>query len=150
MTRPTLADPSAQAAAETVARDFAATLQRGGDTMDADEYDRWFADDVLWGSPYGLTLTGFAPLNSVHQRLMDAVRHAPDPDAPAQGAPASVFEVVTAATVAPGVVVTQIRRAALVEGGFSELALYVLVERDGGWWLAAAQNTPVRPAVTAD
>jgi hypothetical protein len=28
---------------------------------------------------------------------------------------------------------------------FSEMALYVLVRRDGEWWLAAGQNTPVRP-----
>jgi hypothetical protein len=27
--------------------------------------------------------------------------------------------------------------------GFSEMTLYVLVERDGTWWLAAGQNTPV-------
>jgi hypothetical protein len=28
---------------------------------------------------------------------------------------------------------------------FSELAMYVLVRRDGQWWLAAGQNTPMRP-----
>lgn len=31
-------------------------------------------------------------------------------------------------------------------GPFSEIALYVLVKRNGTWWLAAGQNTPVRPA----
>jgi hypothetical protein len=31
-------------------------------------------------------------------------------------------------------------------GPFSEMALYVLVKRNGTWWLAAGQNTPVRPA----
>ena len=30
-------------------------------------------------------------------------------------------------------------------GSFSEMALYVLVRRDGTWWLAAGQNTPVQP-----
>ena len=44
---------------------------------------------------------------------------------------------------APGVVVAQIRRRAVAEGAFSELALYALVEREGSWWLAAAQNTPI-------
>lgn len=29
--------------------------------------------------------------------------------------------------------------------GFSEMALYVLVRRDNTWWLAAGQNTPIRP-----
>jgi hypothetical protein len=28
---------------------------------------------------------------------------------------------------------------------FSEMAMYVLVRRDGKWWLAAGQNTPIRP-----
>jgi len=28
---------------------------------------------------------------------------------------------------------------------FSEMAMYVLVRRDGHWWLAAGQNTPMRP-----
>jgi hypothetical protein len=28
---------------------------------------------------------------------------------------------------------------------FSELAMYVLVRREGKWWLAAGQNTPIRP-----
>ena len=31
------------------------------------------------------------------------------------------------------------------DGAFSETALYVLVRRGGAWWLAAGQNTPVRP-----
>jgi hypothetical protein len=26
-----------------------------------------------------------------------------------------------------------------------EMALYVLVRREGRWWIAAAQNTPVKP-----
>jgi len=118
-------------------------LQQGGDTFDADRYDRSFAADVLWGSPYGATLTGYAPLNAIHHRLMDAARDALDPDAPSRGAPPSRFEVVAVQAPAPGVVVAQIRRRAVAEGAFSELALYVLVEREGSWWLAAAQNTPI-------
>ena len=67
----------------------------------------------------------------------------------AQGAaPESRFEVVAASSPAPGVVACQIRRQAVEPGGFSEMALYLLVERDGRWWLAAAQNTPIDPART--
>ncbi|MEU2034521.1 hypothetical protein [Nocardia amamiensis] len=61
----------------------------------------------------------------------------------AKVAPPSRFEVVATLAPAPGVVVTQIRRQATDADGFSEMAMYVLVERDGRWWLAAAQNTPV-------
>jgi hypothetical protein len=32
---------------------------------------------------------------------------------------------------------------------FSEMALYVLVRRDGTWWVAAGQNTPIRPGGAA-
>ena len=42
--------------------------------------------------------------------------------------------------------VAHIRRRARHEGGFSEMALYVLAKRDGEWWLAAAQNTAVAGA----
>ncbi|WP_217451584.1 hypothetical protein [Candidatus Frankia nodulisporulans] len=44
---------------------------------------------------------------------------------------------------APGVAIAHIRRRANDASGFSEMALYTLVERDGQWWLAAAQNTPI-------
>ena len=74
--------------------------------------------------------------------------------------PASRYEVAAVLSPAPDVVVTQVRRTALGQDGspvpprppgpdgggtFSELALYVLVRRDGQWWLAAGQNTLVLP-----
>jgi hypothetical protein len=57
-------------------------------------------------------------------------------------------------TPAADVALAQVRRTALDEGGepipsaegearFSEMALYVVVHRDGDWWLAAGQNTIV-------
>jgi hypothetical protein len=51
----------------------------------------------------------------------------------------------------PGIAIAHVRRDDLTagQGGqFSEMAMYVLVERGGEWWLAAGQNTPVteRPA----
>jgi hypothetical protein len=139
--RVTLNDPAAATTAENVAAALAAQLQRGGDTLDADVYDAWFATDILWGSPFGATLTGFPGLNEIHHRLMDRSASVAAPPAPA-----SRFEVVSVLAPAPGVVVTHIRRQALAADGFSEMALYVLIEREGRWWLAAAQNTPIREA----
>jgi hypothetical protein len=56
---------------------------------------------------------------------------------------------------APDVALAQVRRVALDSDGrpipiddaavFSEMALYVLVRRDAQWWLAAGQNTRIRP-----
>ncbi|MEO3826058.1 DUF4440 domain-containing protein [Actinomadura sp. B10D3] len=131
-TRPALNDTERPVSAQTVAADFTAILQRADETRDADLYDSAFAADVLWGSPFGATVAGYAELNAIHRRLVAA-----------NVAPPSRFEVVTAITPAPGVVVTHIRRRAADTGGFSEMALYVLVERAGRWWLAAAQNTPI-------
>ncbi|WP_051022435.1 DUF4440 domain-containing protein [Nocardia pneumoniae] len=127
--RPTVSDPERAARAHQVATEFAEGLQRASD---ADGYDAAFAADILWGSPFGASVAGYAELNAIHHRLMAA-----------KVAPPSRFEVVAALAPAPDVVVTQIRRQATDTDGFSEMAMYVLVERDGRWWLAAAQNTPV-------
>jgi uncharacterized protein (TIGR02246 family) len=132
--RPALGDLETKEAAETIAAALAAQLQHGLDTADADEYDAWFADDILWGSPFGLTLAGFDELNAIHHRLMSQ-----------QTAPPSRFEVVQILAPAENVILTHIRRQSLAGDGFSEMALYTLIERDGRWWLAAAQNTPIKP-----
>lgn len=119
-------------AAATVITDLIATLQSGFDSGDADRYDAFFAADILWGTPKGQWVSGFTDLNEAHHRMMNGV--------PVQ--PESRFELINAISPAPGVVVAQIRRSAL-NGGFSEVAMYVLVRRGDHWWLAAAQNTPV-------
>jgi PPOX class F420-dependent enzyme/OxyR family protein len=126
---------------------LAAELQAGFDTRDADVSNRHFASDIMWGSPFGETVHGYDQLHAIHVRLKQIKR----------GGAASRFEVVSVLGPAPGVAVAQIRRVALSEdgqpvepsgdltGGFSEMAMYVLVRRGGTWWLAAGQNTPVLP-----
>jgi len=129
---PALHHPERRRVADTEATALAAQLQKALETADADAYDSWFASDVMWGSPKGATLVGYDQLNAIHHQLMRA-----------GVAPPSRFEVVAAQSPAPNVVVAHIRRKALAPEGFSEMAMYVLVERDGEWWLAAAQNTPI-------
>jgi hypothetical protein len=80
-------------------------------------------------------LSGYQPLNAAHRALM-----------PAGVAPPSRYQVVQLVTPAPGVVIAHVRRNDLRPDTalrFSEMAMYVLVERGGQWWLAAGQNTPV-------
>ncbi|MDF0528877.1 nuclear transport factor 2 family protein [Tsukamurella sp. 8F] len=128
--RPALDLPDSESG--TAVERLVAALQSGFDTGDADRYDSMFASDVLWGTPKGHWLAGYANLNPIHRGMMGGT--------PVK--PASRFEPVQVIRPAPGLVVAQIRRAAL-NGGFSEVAMYVMVLRDGDWWLAAAQNTPV-------
>lgn len=114
-------------------------LQRGLDTADADTYDLTFADDILWGSPKGQVLRGFERLNAIHHAQQGG-------SAPA--APPSVFEVAQVSAPTDDVVIAQIRRRA-IHGGFSEMAMYVLVRCDGRWWVAAGQNTPITDRLPA-
>jgi uncharacterized protein (TIGR02246 family) len=117
-----------------------ATLSEGVKQADADVYDSQFADDVLWGNPYGGTLSGYTLLNWAHRSIMAA-----------GGAPPSRFEIVQSMTPTDGVIVAHVRRNDLSDdsgNGFSETALYVLVEREARWWLAAGQNTIIATSPT--
>lgn len=133
---------AAEEGAAAVAR-LVDELQRGIDERDATVYNRSFAGDLLWGSPYGATVDGYAELHAIHERLL----------ARAVAGPRSRYELVRTLVPASGVALAQVRRAALdADGrplppgeGFSEMALYVLVRRSGRWWLAAGQNTPIAP-----
>ena len=136
--RPVLDDPAARAAAASAVDEFVAGLQDGIEHGSGDVYDRQFAADVLWGNPWGGTLSGYQPLNAAHRTLTAA-------------APPSEYQIVQLVTPVPGVVIAHVRRNDLRPdraSRFSEMAMYVLVERGGQWWLAAGQNTPVadRPA----
>ena len=137
---------AAQRAKQAMA-DFVAELQAGWDRHDADVTNRHFADDILWGSPFGITLQGYEQLHAIHVRLKQHAR----------GGTSSRYEIVQVLSPVADVAIAHVRRVALddagepieptsdVTGPFSEMALYVLVRRKGTWLLAAGQNTIVRP-----
>lgn len=146
-TRPTLTRVEAQPGADRAIAAFVSELQQGWDQRDAAISNRHFATDVAWGSPYGATVHGYEQLHAIHTRLKQQ----------STGGAASRYEIVRAFAVSEDVIVAHVARYALdpeghpielseeTTGAFSEMALYVLVRRDGTWWLAAGQNTPIRP-----
>jgi PPOX class F420-dependent enzyme/OxyR family protein/uncharacterized protein (TIGR02246 family) len=118
-------------------------LQAGLGDGDAETYNRHFAADVMWGSPYGATVEGYDTLHAIHARMHASGDHG-----------RSRYRIVRVLTPAPNVALAHVRRDALDEHGepipshrdeprFSEMALYVLVRREGAWWLAAGQNTVI-------
>jgi uncharacterized protein (TIGR02246 family) len=145
--RPTLSDPQWLHAAREAVDEFVAELQAGIDAGDAETYNAHFGDDVAWGSPYGATVIGYDALHSIHSRMFGG-------GVAVTGA-SSRYETVHVTAPTSDTAIAQVRRVALDADGepvpiddpfaFSEMALYVLVRRDGEWWLAAGQNTPVRP-----
>jgi hypothetical protein len=150
-TRPAIATPEGQEAAEQAVAGFVAELQQGWDANDAAIADRHLSADVAWGSPYGATVHDFDTLYAIHQRLKAAKA----------GGASSRYEINRVLPVSSDVVVAHVARRALDQNGqpleptgdtggaFSEMAMYVLVRREGTWWLAAGQNTPIRPGGAA-
>jgi uncharacterized protein (TIGR02246 family) len=138
-----VANPDARAAIDA----FTAGLQSGHDRHDAEILNGQFARDVMWGSPYGALIEGYDQLHPIHvgfqQRGSDS--------------PTVRYQVRHVLALGDDVIVAHIARVALDDDGeplpptadpdqpFSEMAMYVLVRRDGQWWLAAGQNTPIRP-----
>lgn len=146
--RPALtADPDRLRQARDAVDGFVAGLQAGIDSADAVTYNADFAEDVMWGSPYGATLIGYDALHPIHRQMFER--------GVAVAGASSRYQTVNVMAPAPDVAIAHVRRAALDADGdpvpiddasvFSEMATYVLVRRDGKWWLAAGQNTPIRP-----
>jgi uncharacterized protein (TIGR02246 family) len=131
-------DGSAGSDAHAAVERLVAELQAGWDESDAEVSNRHFAGDIVWGSPYGATVRGYDELHGIHVRLKQEHR----------GGRAARFELVDMLTPVDGVAIAHIRRDALENDGFSEMALYVLVQRDDAWWVAAGQNTPIRAVPT--
>ena len=91
---------------------------------------------------------GLAQLNPIHRRLKSNSHGFGE---------RSRYTIESLGFLTPDVACAHVRRVGLDGKGhpldFSkaadaivqEMALYVLVRREGRWWIAAAQNTPVKP-----
>ena len=123
---------------------FVRGLQEAIDTGNADQFNLQFADDVLWGSPFGAVAVGYDQIHGIHSAMFALVNHK---------AGASQYIVEHVRFPRPDVAIAYVRRVAAHKttqgeqtspGSFDELALFVLVESDDKWWLAAAQHVPDR------
>ena len=123
---------------------FVNELQAAIDSGDASLFNRHFAQDVLWGSPFGAVAVGYEQIHAIHLRMFGSV-------VPVKDASRYVIEHVSFPN--EDVVVAYVRRLSTQPteqpsfgppGSFDELALIVLVRRESEWWLAAAQHVPDR------
>jgi hypothetical protein len=147
---PTIARPSVvviNEEAQSAADFFAAHLQAGHDQRDADILNHQFAADVVWGSPYGALVDRYDQLHPIHIHLQQNARDKPVFRYEVRHVLAITPDVVVAhiARLAPGANNDPLPPTADPDQPFSEMAMYVLVRRDGQSWLAAGQNTPMRP-----
>ncbi|UQA59850.1 SgcJ/EcaC family oxidoreductase [Polyangium aurulentum] len=146
--RPALAESSSRDASPVT--EFVAELQAAIDAADADRFNARFSADVLWGSPFGAVVDGYDAIHAIHTKMFAGIKPVPG---------ASRYVVEHARFPTPDVAVAYVRRLATtresgepepgVPGSFDELALFVLVRRDGTWWLAAGQHVPDRRDVYA-
>ena len=130
--------------------EFVRELQQAIDQGNASHFNRRFAQDVLWGSPFGAVVDGYDSIHAIHERMFAAHPAVPG---------ASRYEVEHVRFLSDHVAVVYVRRLRAHEGSeaaapgrpdsFDELALFVLARRDGQWWLAAGQHVPDRREVYA-
>lgn len=117
---------------------FIATLENALNNHDADAYNRYFTDDISWGSPNGALLRGLEPLHTVHKNFLEgSLRN-------------STFRYtvhnVKRLTLDTAYVHVQLVRTNVnAELESDEICLYVLIRKQEAWWICASHNTRVQP-----
>ena len=91
--------------------EFVGGLQAAIDASDADTFNRQFARDVLWGSPFGAIVSGYDEIHSIHSRMFAAARDRQDRG---EGG-GSRYEIEHGRFVAEGVAIAYVRRSSLLE-----------------------------------
>jgi hypothetical protein len=131
--RPAPGDPAALEEAAHAVERLVAGVQDGLDRAAADVYDRQFASDVLWGSPYGATLSGYEALNAAHRAHGRGCRSSVPVPGRAADKPAAGRRDRACPPGRP------VRQGQAVLG----MAMYALDQHGGEWWLAAGQNPSI-------
>jgi uncharacterized protein (TIGR02246 family) len=126
------------------AKEFIRQWQEAIDTGNAELFNQQFAEDVLWGSPFGAVAAGYDQIHAIHSRMFSSVVPVPG---------AAQYNIEHIRFPSDSVAIVYVRRVTVnceseidnnKPGSFDELALLVLVQRENAWWLAAAQHVPDR------
>lgn len=135
--------PTTETLPEPIA-EFVSQWQTAIDTGNAELFNQAFAQDVLWGSPFGALVSGYDQIHAIHSRMF--ANSTPVPGA-------SRYQVAAFSQPTADVAIVYLRRLAAVlpeqkepslGSAFDELALIVLTRKADKWWLAAAQHLPDR------
>lgn len=118
---------------------FIRDLENALNSHNAGEYNRYFDSDISWVNPNGEILRGFEPLHAVHDDFLKGalknsiLRYAIERLETLSSDSAFVHCRLTR-TNADGSTVES-----------DERCLYVLVRKEGAWWLCAGHNTRIQP-----
>jgi uncharacterized protein (TIGR02246 family) len=123
---------------------FIATLEEALNNHDAEAYNRSFTQDIAWGNPNGGVVVGWEPLHAVHKGFLEGpLRHS-----------RFRYTVHHAKYLTPDIahVHAQLVRTTADGSGVEseESCLYVLMRRQGAWWVCAGQNTRVQAVGNAE
>lgn len=123
---------------------FIAELQHAIDTGDVNLFNKRFATDILWGSPFAAIASGYEQIHGIHKKMFASVTAVKG---------AAKYEIEYIRFLSENAAIAYVRRiaanpnasgGAIKPGSFDELALFVLVKQNEQWWLAAAQHVPDR------
>ena len=119
-----------------------ADIETGFNTNDADLSVEHFTQNATAVSVAGVHLSGRAALIDAHRSLLAGALR----DQYARYAVSDVVFLRPDVAVAHKVAWATDADGELLDVGHAMIALYVLVNEDGRWWVAARQNTLVPPA----
>lgn len=104
---------------------------------DAEKFDSCFTSDIIFTAVNGQRFYGWADIHAYHKERLD--NHA--------AGIRTRYEVDTITFPAPDVAVAFVRQPIVTSAGErSNIGTWVLVRKEGAWWICAIQNTGVATA----
>ncbi|MFD3510114.1 YybH family protein [Nocardia sp. NPDC058666] len=113
------------------------TLEQALVAKDAAAFDQAFTDDVVFITPSGAIFRGWEELHSYHRERLGSA-----PDARAH------FELLVVRFLTPDHAVVNVEQTLRTpEFSVTNRGTWVLVRRDGSWWVCSVHNTNVAGSI---